>query len=90
MEPGPQSPSIEDYQYDVDNRLRRIVDGDGDVLKQFSYDPLGNIVQLVTPTGTTSYEYDYRNLLVRVQTPTDMIEYEYDGAGERSCEECQR
>lgn len=81
---GPIASEIENYEYGVENRLLRITDGTGTSLKEFSYDPLGNMVQLVEPTGTTRYEYDYRNLLIQVETPTDLIVYEYDGNGERT------
>jgi len=80
---GAQPAVVENYHYGQDNRLESITDGGGTTVKEFFYDPRGNVVMIVTPTGTIHYEYDYRNLLVEVDTGTDRIQYEYDGNGDR-------
>ncbi|MDA1055053.1 MAG: proprotein convertase P-domain-containing protein, partial [Planctomycetota bacterium] len=74
---------VETYHYGQDNRLESITDDLGNPVKEFFYDPRGNVVMMVTPTDTVHYEYDYRNLLTAVEDGTNRIEYIYDGNGDR-------
>ena len=80
---GPQPAVVENYHYGQDNRLESITGAGGTLVKQFYYDPSGNVVMMVTPTDTTRYKYDYRNLLTSVEDGTNRIEYVYDGRGDR-------
>jgi RHS repeat-associated protein len=80
---GPQPAVVENYHYGYDNRLESITGAAGAVVKQFYYDPRGNVVMQVTPAETVRYEYDYRNMLLSVEDGTHRTEYVYDGRGDR-------
>ncbi len=80
---GAEPALVEIYHYGYDNRLEQISDDGGTIIKEFCYDPRGNVVMVVTPTETTRYEYDFRNLLIAVEMGDDRIEYVYDANGDR-------
>ena len=74
------------YTYGYEDRLISTTDQNGTVVDQYSYDWRGNVVQKVTPTGTTLYAYDAQNNLVSVNDGANHVEYAYDGAGRRISE----
>ena len=74
------------YSYGYEDELLRVTNQNGVIVDEYSYDWRGNVVEDVTPTGTTLYTYDSQNNLVSVADGTNTIEYAYDGAGRRISE----
>jgi RHS repeat-associated protein len=72
------------FSYDNNGRLQEKFYTDG-TQESYSYDAVGNRLQVTTPQGTTHYQYDNRHRLVK-ETRPDMtvLEYSYDNAGNRS------
>ncbi len=69
------------YTYGYEDELLQVTDQNGVVVDQYSYDWRGNVVQDVTPTGTTHYEYDAQNNLVSVDDGVSHVTYAYDAPG---------
>jgi RHS repeat-associated protein len=70
------SDKTKSYTY---NQANQLVTNGG----TYSYDKNGNLIQKVTPDGTTTYSWDYENRLVKVVTATTTAEYAYDPFGKR-------
>jgi RHS repeat-associated protein/uncharacterized repeat protein (TIGR01451 family) len=70
------------YSYDAMNRL---LSKSPDVSfnaqpVSFTYNALGQRLNMTDPSGTTSYAYDNRNRLLAKTTPFGALSYSYDGA----------
>ena len=74
-------PQSLNYTYGYEDELLEVTNENGTVVDQYSYDWQGNVVQDVTPTGTTNYSYDAQDNLISVDDGTNDVRNTYDGAG---------
>lgn len=69
------------YGYDIWDRLNSITQPDGKEIG-YSYDVLGNILELTTDAGTVNYTYDALNRLDQVKEAGSVLaDYDYDAVG---------
>ncbi|MCA9938268.1 MAG: Ig-like domain-containing protein, partial [Anaerolineales bacterium] len=80
------------YQYDALNRLTQVTenyvsggpqDAETNVVNQFSYDPVGNLIAATNPLGNSfTYSYDALNRMVQAADPLGYVtQYNYDPVG---------
>lgn len=71
------SDKTQTYVYNQGNQL--VVNGGN-----YTYDKNGNLIQKVSPDGTTTYVWDYENRLIKVTMPDGtVVEFAYDPFGKR-------
>jgi RHS repeat-associated protein len=75
---------IVNYDYDGNNQLVREIRGGATAYDhQFSYDPVGNRMQLNASSLITSYAYDNADELTQEMKGANGTVYQYDGNGNR-------
>ena len=77
------------FEYDLQDRLasETLQHANGDQSKtSYTYDRVGNRIQIQDASGITSYDYDADDRLLRVATPSGTTVYTYDRAGRRKTE----
>jgi YD repeat-containing protein len=79
--------------YDLEDRPRCVHEsdpspGDGALVTELRYDPVGNFIEALNPDGqTASFGYDERNSLVNVSLPSGLTaQYTYDDRGDLASE----
>jgi RHS repeat-associated protein len=66
------SRGVTHYQWDSSDRIIKATNPDGTYVG-YVYDDRGNLYQLVTPYGTTTYTYDAADVLTTVTDPTGKV-----------------
>ena len=69
------------YKYDQLGQLTAVLDASGKPVEQYTYDPVGNILNKNVDGKLTTYTYDASNQLVSSTTDGKVTNYEYDAAG---------
>jgi YD repeat-containing protein len=92
---GQRTQSVDDsgftihYQYDALGRLQKLLDGNNNLIVQYTYDPAGQLIQKDMGNGTrTTYQYDSAGNLLRLTnlapdhaTVNSEYDYTYDALG---------